>query len=72
MVDHLFQAAMFKEHMLVRLEFIARLSELIGDIECRRLVSAILNAGIAIGSYADPQIKQARTAHGETQIGSHH
>ena len=59
MVHHLFQAAMFKQHMLPSLQLIRRFAKLIGNIQHWRLRPAVLNARIAIACHAKLQIEQA-------------
>ena len=58
MVHHLFQTAMFKEHMLPSTKFIGRITKLLRYVKQGRSESSIFNAGVAVPGYAQLQIER--------------
>ena len=72
MIDNLFEAAMFEQHMLPRLQFVRRLTELVRNVEYGRLGSTVFNTSVAILRYPELKIERPVSAHRKPQVWRHH
>lgn len=63
---------MLKEHMLTAVDVVTRFPELVGDMQERRVGSAILNAGIAIPRHPQFEVERTRTQDCNPEIRSQH